>query len=548
MAMKTLECDILVLGAGMAGSCIARQLKLQNPDLKVVNIDRRTSFSYWIGESTVEAWEDYMVRCLGLGDFLKGTFIEKHGLRMFWDSPEKNLSIREMSEFGRTAYHGVTARHLDRAVFDQRMCELNRELGIDVRLGVSVPPRDACEIDRENGHVIQTSQGPIHCRWLIDASGRTSPLAVKYDLVPRTVHHRSASYWARFRGVHKLDALADDEMRQRVNGTVRYRSTNHFLYKGYWFWHIALSDDVVSIGIEFNRDQHNIPIESKKDLVDFMLSHRCLAEVLGDNYEVLDFIGFAELPRGARQSFSTDRWYLAGMSGFFADVMGSGTSRVYSEINRLIGELIRTDRSGDRQKLERQTAFFNAYARATFSSFRQYLSNYNWYGSYDLFSNFFGVGLAIYFNTNLPNCKTDLMSVIKDAEMMGGMSSEELDALFVKKLDSGTRSATHRLGAEFFEFLERTGSYYDANRGQFSDSLFWEDRPDISEKLERPRDSELEKMADQKTYEFYFRRLLTRMCEVSKIPFNEERFRAHFQPAWDSRQTLGQLLEAMRGA
>jgi hypothetical protein len=107
MTDRAIECDVLIIGTGMAGSCLARQIRLREPDLKIINLDKRTQFSYWIGESTVEAWEDYVSRYLGLREFLDARFPVKNGLRMFFDSADKNLSVSEMSEFGRAVEHAI---------------------------------------------------------------------------------------------------------------------------------------------------------------------------------------------------------------------------------------------------------------------------------------------------------------------------------------------------------------------------------------------------------------------------------------------------------
>lgn len=543
------RCDVLIIGAGMAGASLARQIRLQQPDLSVINLDRRDGFSYWIGESTVEAWEDYLGRSLGLGDWLRDNFPEKHGLRMFWDNPEHNLPFAEMSEFGRSSYHPTGARHLDRIRFDTGMAELNRQIGVDVRLGVSVASTDdAITLDREQGHLVQTSGGPIRCTWLVDAGGRGSPLARKLGLVTPEARHRSASSWVRVRRLQPMDSLGSDPWRARVNHKSRLRSTNHFLYKGYWFWFIALDDDVVSLGVEYNREHTTLPVQTRDELIAFARQHRALDELLGPDLEVLDFMAWPNLPRCASQHFSADRWFLTGMSGFFADVMGSGTSRIYAECNRLIGELIRTDRAGEAALHARQLHGFNNHMRASYESFLRFLRHYEWFGSFDLFSNYFGAGLATYFNATLPNNMADLAETIKSASMGDLNFPEDFPRFFEERVLTGLRNATHRLAGEFYAFLEQTGSYYRHNAGQYHDSLEWEARPDILDKLNLPRDRAAERASDRATWRQYVSRLLTVMCEVEGLDFDEELFDRSFQPCWSANQSLGELLAAQRGA
>ena len=546
MTPQQLECDVLIIGAGMAGSCLARQLKLDQSDLRIMNIDKRTRFDYWIGESTVEAWEDYLVRRLGLGHFLQAKFPEKHGLRMFFDSAEKDLPIAEMSEFGRSCKHAIPARHIDRSVFDTEMAAINKANNIDVRLGVSVSGRDAITLDREGGHVVPTSIGDIKCRWLIDAAGRSSPLARQLNLVEKDTRHPSASYWVRIKGANHIDDLGRDDWRGRVNHTRRYASTNHFLYDGYWFWLISLSQDVISLGIEFDPDKHDLPVRSQDEFLAFTRTHKCLDELLGDSCEVLDFKALTYLPRCAKQHFSRDRWFLTGMSGWFAEVIGSGTSRVYSENNRIVGELIKSDRAGDTQLLERQIEYFNRYMSNTFRAFQNNLSlQYHLFGSFDIFSNYFGIGLALYFNRGLPNCITDLQVPLDKAAHCSQWPSETPEETYRRVVLDSPRTATCRLANEFCEFLQAKGAYHANNRGMYADSLFWEERPDITPKTYRPRCAHTELQVDRRSYEFFFRRLLRRMCELEGVPFDEDSFVRHYKVCWLEKQTLGEMLAIM---
>ena len=55
-------CDVLIIGAGMAGGLLARQLSLEQPDLRVIVVDhRRPNSTAWVGELTVEVFDDYAV-------------------------------------------------------------------------------------------------------------------------------------------------------------------------------------------------------------------------------------------------------------------------------------------------------------------------------------------------------------------------------------------------------------------------------------------------------------------------------------------------------
>ncbi len=540
---QTRDCDVLIIGAGMAGSCLARQLKLQQPDLRIIVIEKKQSFDYWVGESTVEAWEDYMTRVLRLGPFLEKNFLQKHGQRYFFDSPAKDLRVSEMSEFGRVGYHSITARQIDRSLFDAKLCEFNRASGVEVLLGTRVlEDADALSLDGRGGHSVSTTAGAIRCRWLVDASGRSSPLARKLDLVPAEPRHQTASYWGRYEGCVPIDELGPDAWRRRVRHTQRYASTNHFMYRGYWIWLIAISDTVVSIGVELDRASTDIHISNGEDLTRFLRGHRALAEILGEKSRQLDFQGLTNLPRCARQHFSKDRWFLTGMSGLFIEVLGSGTSRLYTETNRLIGELILTDRSGDGKRLEAQLLHFNLYVRTSYEASLRDLSDYRRLGSFDLWSNYYGVRLASYWNTRFPNNASDLKSLVELADRHGadcGCTWEKARAAIFER---GFSAGVNRLTDEFRSRLDEKGVYYAGNSGRFLDSGFWESRPGIAEKCYDGPDPERERAEEVALYRALASRLAGRMAELEGRTFSESAASSRLAD-WDAGQTLAELAQ-----
>ncbi len=545
---QNLKTDILIIGASQSGSCLARQLKLTFPDLSILNIERKTEFDRWVGESTVEAWEDYMTRVLGLGPFIEKNFITKHGLRMFFDSEEKNLSLSEMSEFGRSSYHSIPARNLDRKVFDEYMIQSNKELGVDVRLGVKVlSGGDKIIIDGENGHSVETSIGTIQCKYLIDAAGRMSPLAKTLNLVDREERNNSFSYWSRIKGCNWIDSMGDDDWRSRVNYTSRYNSTNHFMYRGYWMWLIPVTDDTVSIGIEGSVDSTNFKIRNQGQFEEFLRSHKCIDELLGENSEILDFQSMHKLPRCSKQFFSAkDKWFLTGMSGIFVDVMGSGTSRIYSENNRLIEEMIRSDIKKDSKLLESQEKHFNLYMKTLYEVHFRNLSNYDLYGSFDVWPNFFGAGLSGYFNKQLPNCITDL-KVLKDIanDHKDGCSCS-LEMSIEENLKAGLSTQLVSLSNEFVSFLDERDLYFANNKGQYHDPHFWEERESIASKTYKKRDLDVEKEVDRETYRAFCINVISRMCAIDGIEFDKDVFSRSFKTCWNEKQTLSEMFEAQK--
>lgn len=547
---KTTECDVLILGAGMAGGCLARQLKLAHPELRITVVDKKTEFDYWIGESTVEAWEDYATRLLKLGPYLNCHHIQKHGLRFFWDSPEKSLSLSEMSEFGRAWYHPLTARQIDRAKFDRDLCEMNTRMGIDVRLGVRVLGSGTdlathIRLDGKRGHEVDTSDGTIKCSWLVDCTGRSSPLVQMLDLAAEP-GHPAGSYWARYRRANNIDELASDRWRDRINHTERWTSTNHFMYRGYWIWVIPVTNDMISLGVTFRHDLAPMSFKSGAELEAFFRTHKAIDEILGGQAEAVDFFALKQIARISKQHYSEDRWALAGMSGTFLDPIGSTGCWLYAEANKMIGWMIDAERyDQDPTKLRRLVKHANLLAQARFKALREVFGEtYDLYGSWDTWMPMQGARLASYFNRDLNDHLTDhshLMHEIADHDDACGCTVQ-------KMLDTSDplRKGLIRIANEMRDYLDQKQLYHAANAGKWEPMEPWESRPSLQDKWRKPRDLGVELDVDLETYERAFAHMLGRMAEIEGLTFDEPRFRKVFKRDFAAKQTLADALTALR--
>ena len=87
--MNKPDYDVVILGGGLAGGLLVRQLRLQRPDLSVLCLERSTATAFKVGEATVELFTNYMLRKLGLSTYLYEHQLPKNGLRFFFDNEEK---------------------------------------------------------------------------------------------------------------------------------------------------------------------------------------------------------------------------------------------------------------------------------------------------------------------------------------------------------------------------------------------------------------------------------------------------------------------------
>lgn len=457
------SCDALIIGSSMAGGCLARQLKLKHPEMNIVVIDKKETFDYWVGESTLESFWDYAVKYLDLGFYLDTNHLYKHGLRFFYDSPEHDLPIQEMSEVGRSWYHSTPAHQIDRKKFDSDLYIMNIESGIDVKLGVKVTKID---LAKKGKNIVYTNRGTFNCRWLIDAAGFGSPLNKQLKLTKSNNNtHPINSYWGRFNNINNLDLLGDEKWRKRVHHTTRTLATTHFMYGGYWIWLIPIDGKKFSIGVTVRTDLAEVCISNQDEFIKFLLSHKCMKQLLGTVAELVDYSQLKGFSRQSEKCFSNDRWFLTGISAAMLDPLLSPGSALLADNNRMIGDLIDTDLAGDSNTFKNKVKAYNAYSKVWQENFFLHIKGH-YHDCFDRQRANFETLLMQWFGIVLP------ISIGEHWGYDPTMPDEQFDLLEQKGIDMLKNSfilKVDRVIEAFHKFLKKRGLEYNNNRGQFYD-------------------------------------------------------------------------------
>ncbi len=354
------EFEVLILGGGLAGLTLARQLLTQRPETKIAVVEKRTfpvaETTHKVGESSVEIGAHYFSEELGLKKHITDDQLPKFGLRFFFKDPMQ--AVHEGTEVGGSTFFSAPSYQLDRGRLENFLATHNTEIGATIFDGAKVrevvlDSSERCTQDTEHWVTIQQNgqQTKLKARWVVDASGRAALIKRMLKLEEDLGHDINAT-WFRIESHIQIDAWSDDEEWQLLTGKVprRWLSTNHLMGEGYWVWLIPLATGSTSIGIVADPRIH--PLSSFNSLeksLQWLEEHEpeCAAAIEPNREKIQDFLAIKKMSRGSRQVFSADRWGLVGEAAAFLDPFYSPGSDFIAIGNTMVGKLIEEDLAGN---------------------------------------------------------------------------------------------------------------------------------------------------------------------------------------------------------
>lgn len=346
--------DVVICGGGLAGMCLARQLRLTMPDISILVLDKLSSplpiATFKVGESTVEAGAYYLGTTLQLNKYLEDDHYIKLGLRFFHGNTQG--AFKDRSEVGLSVFHEPHSFQLDRGVVEQHLRNLNVETNIHVIENCAVQDIDLAEDGQF--HTIYYKQcnaetQAVKARWVVDAMGRRRYIQRKLGLEKPNEKQYNAA-WFRIDGrVDVADLVPENEQEwhNRVPNRNRYYSTTHLIGKGYWVWLIPLSSGYTSVGIVAREDIQ--PFEQfhtyEKACQWLEKNEPALASHL-KQWQPSDFKKMPNYSYSSKQVFSINRWACVGEAGTFADPLYSPGTDMIGHANTITTELIKRDFEG----------------------------------------------------------------------------------------------------------------------------------------------------------------------------------------------------------
>ena len=234
----TVECDVLVIGGGPAGSTAATLLARRG--WRVLCLEKARHPRFHIGESLLPMNLPILER-LGVLDAVAAIGVRKTGA----DFPKPAMSAdhadgaTNVFRFARALYpspdHAFQVRRDD---FDALLFANARAAGADARDGVVVVGVTFGADERPFEAQARDADGrtfTVRMRYTIDASGRDTVLGSRLKTKRKSSRHQSAALFSHYRGVERRPG--EDA------GNITIERFAHG-----WVWLIPLRDDVMSIG------------------------------------------------------------------------------------------------------------------------------------------------------------------------------------------------------------------------------------------------------------------------------------------------------------
>ena len=247
--------DAVIIGGGPAGATTAYYLA--KAGLNPLVIEQTLFPRYCVGESLLP-YNMEIFREMEFDKVLeeKG-FMKKEGA-VFGSSVSKKINRIDFSDGMEPEYS--YAYQVPRDEFDNLLLEHVKEKGVEVLQGVVTEPvMDGRTVTGVKVRLSNKSERTIEAKVVVDASGRSSLLARKFNLLVPDPHIETFSVFGLFHNISWL--------KEAKSGDILILAFDHG-----WFWFIPFADGRVSVGVVVDFKFHqNCRTDTPESFFDMMI-------------------------------------------------------------------------------------------------------------------------------------------------------------------------------------------------------------------------------------------------------------------------------------
>lgn len=340
---EQLDCDVAVIGGGFVASMAA--LMLRKRGLRVTLLETRTAeqpLKAVVGEALTEGTSVFLRHELELGDWLFANAYRKFGFdfvtqprssahaerpapRILDECHELLLSLTPLEKIPGAFKNLIPTFHVNRPLLDAEVRRRAMAAGAEYRFGAAVEQVELGDEDAQHVHRVVYSErdgeahGKLTCRFVLDASGRRRVLGKQLGICQPMDGLETASIWNRFTNVRD-----DSDFWSTFHGIDRRRHTIHWTGAGFWFWWIHIDENTTSVGVSFDKNQHQPNIKADdRGFWEMASKFPALVEALAGAEPVEPFSYYAHLAHRSEHWVSTTGYALIGDASAFADALYS---------------------------------------------------------------------------------------------------------------------------------------------------------------------------------------------------------------------------------
>jgi flavin-dependent dehydrogenase len=341
-ATQPIDCDVAVIGGGFIASMAA--LMLRKRGLKVTCLETRAPdqpLKAVVGEALTEGTSVFLRHELDLGDWLFANAYRKFGFdfvtqprkrpapRVLDECHELLLSLTPLENIPGAFKHLIPTFHVNRPLLDAEVRRRAIAAGAEYRFEAAVEHVELSSADLGSGeqpvHRVMYSKrngearGEVRCRFVLDGSGRRRVLGKQLGICRPMEGLETASIWNRFTNVRN-----DSAFWSTFHGIDRRRHTIHWTGPGFWFWWIHIDENTTSVGVSFDKNQHDPNVKSDdRGFWEMANKFPALVDALAGAQPMEPFSYYAHLAHRSEHWISTTGYALIGDSSAFADALYS---------------------------------------------------------------------------------------------------------------------------------------------------------------------------------------------------------------------------------